>query len=444
MNRSQFLQKVWKKYPASRENAMCRGRLIEIKTRSNSNSVGNDDTFETNETAELSEVELCLEHDFEKKKFRVKNSSIVQILRVGDLIEILSGDSEVVLLAPNLTANASTFRRTRWGGHERAVQLGLWNDFVRCIREFFVNKGFLEIATPSLVVCPGTEPSLEVYKTIHIQGGRSREFFLPTSPELHLKKCLGLGFEKIFEITKSYRNNEMTDRHQAEFWILEWYRAFREPKSIEEDLEDLIFNLAEALPGARRPKRVVHKSVAQLFLETFSFELTPITSEAELKTLAQDNSIDVHAATSIDDIFFLLFYEIEQKMNPDDLLFVVGYPPYQAALARIDDQGWAERFEVYWQGFELANAFHELNDPAIQRERARQDILKRESSGKQKIPFDEEFFEALEGGLPPASGIALGLERLFMAFYGINKIQDVRLFPMGIEAVTSSGPSKNK
>ncbi|MBK7961007.1 MAG: hypothetical protein IPK04_07220 [Bdellovibrionales bacterium] len=115
MNRSQFLQKVWKKYPASRENAMCRGRLIEIKTRSNSNSVGNDDTFETNETAELSEVELCLEQDFVKKTFRVKNSSIVQILRVGDLIEILPGASEVVLLAPNLADNASTIRRTRWG-----------------------------------------------------------------------------------------------------------------------------------------------------------------------------------------------------------------------------------------------------------------------------------------------------------------------------------------
>ncbi len=98
-------------------------------------------------------------------------------------------------------------------------------------------------------------------------------FFLPTSPELHLKKCLGLGFERIFEITRSYRNSEITDRHQPEFWILEWYRAFREPKSIERDLEDLIFDLADALPGVRRPKRVVRKSVAQLFLETFSFEL---------------------------------------------------------------------------------------------------------------------------------------------------------------------------
>ncbi|MBK7961009.1 MAG: hypothetical protein IPK04_07230 [Bdellovibrionales bacterium] len=194
--------------------------------------------------------------------------------------------------------------------------------------------------------------------------------------------------------------------------------SFQRAKSIEEDREDLIFILAEALPGARRPKRVVHKSVAQLFLETFSFELTPITSETELKTLAQSNSIDVHAATCIDDIFFLLFYEIEQRMNPDDLLFVVGYPPYQAALARIDEQGWAERFEVYWQGFELANAFHELNDPVIQRERARQDILKRESSGKQKIPFDEEFFEALEGGSHPPLGSRWVLRDSLWLFMG--------------------------
>lgn len=434
MKRNQFLHDSWKKYPASQKEALCRGRLISIRslTTGNTNSDAVTDRAEkTNETNQANEIEINLEQDFRKLAIRVRNSTLVQILRAGDLIEILPGDGgQVVLLAPNLHEDSSLARVGRRGSFELAAQLGRWNLFIRSVREFFVSKDFLEIATPSLVVCPGTEPSLDVYKTFHRQGTRFQEYYLPTSPELHLKKSLTLGFEKIFEITRSYRNNEMTDRHQPEFWILEWYRAYRGPRSIEQDIEDLIFNLAACLPGVRRPKSVGRKSVAQLFMETFSFELTPSTSEGELRALAQSRSIDIHSATSIDDLFFLLFYEIEQKMNSDELLFVVGYPPYQAALARIDEEGWAERFEVYWQGYELANAFHELNDPAVQRERSKEDVLKKEIAKKEKIPLDEEFFEALEAGLPPASGVALGLERLFMAFYGIEKIQDVRLFPM--------------
>jgi lysyl-tRNA synthetase class 2 len=444
VKRRQYLMEEWLSYPESQKDALYRGRLI-------SKVVSETAVKSTSVT-----VELTLEQNFVPVTVHVQKSPLVKILLNGDLIEILSmsgrrktlggktqavteksGLFEVVLLAPNLRDQKSCRTSSITGPLgaaemlERVIRLKQWNLFVSHLRDFFVKNDFLEISTPSLVVCPGTEPSLEVYKTTHLDGSRSRPLYLPTSPELHLKRALGFGFEKIFEITRSYRNNEVTDRHQPEFWILEWYRAFSGPAIVERDVQELIFALSNQLPGARRPLQVVRKTVTQLFAETFHFEFRPNTSENELRELAQREGIDVHAATSIDDLFFLLFYEIEQKMNPDDLLFVVGYPPYQAALARIDEQGWAERFEVYWQGLELANAFHELNDPVVQRNRSQQDLMKKEIASKEKVPLDEEFFEALEAGIPPASGIALGIERLFMAFYDIRRIQDVRLFPMG-------------
>jgi lysyl-tRNA synthetase class 2 len=117
--------------------------------------------------------------------------------------------------------------------------------------------------------------------------------------------------------------------------------------------------------------------------------------------------------------------KIENQWPKDRLVFVEKYPPYQAALARVGSDGWAERFEAYWQGLELANAFHELNNPVLQRERAEDDLKKKQQLGKKPIELDAEFFAALDYGLPPAAGIALGLERLYMALYRLPDIKRV-------------------
>ncbi len=302
-----------------------------------------------------------------------------------------------------------------------------WSLFLKQTRSFFDSKDFLELNTPSLVACPGTEPSLESFSTEIKLGSKNQKVFLPTSPELHLKKALTMGFEKIYEIAKCYRNNEVTEIHQPEFWMLEWYRSYANLFDLQADVVKLVYSLCEYF-NVQKPD-VQNFTIRQLFKKHLDFNLTVQTSIEELKALAIKNDLRVTADFSIDDVFFLLMLEkIEPNLPKDSLVFVEKYPPYQAALARKDSEGWAERFEVYWKGMELANAFDELTNPVEQRQRAQEDINKRE--GKNPIQLDEEFFQALESGMPPSAGIALGLERLFMAIHGIKKIEEIRLFPI--------------
>ena len=130
-------------------------------------------------------------------------------------------------------------------------------------------------------------------------------------------------------------------------------------------------------------------------------------------------------------LFSLLFLEkIEQQIPTDQLTFLKNYPPSQAALARLTTEGWGDRFEMYWKGMELANAYHELNNPKIQRERSNEDLQKRQHLGRPAVDLDEQFFQSLESGAPPSAGIALGLERLFMALTDRKSLAEIRLFPM--------------
>lgn len=347
------------------------------------------------------------------------------VLQSGDWVECFGQWAEdrfyperVQLLSPNLNDR----------GHRSDVKVPVrkWNNFIRRVKTFFLTEGFDELMTPTLVTCPGTEPFLDSFKTEFHCGSHRETLFLPTSPELHLKKCLAKGWDKIFEIRPCFRNGELTPIHQPEFYMLEWYRAF----SSMEDLQTDIRNLVGAIVPDFLDRSWQTKTVAELFHEFLGFQLLPTSTADDLMEVATRHGLNVPALSDFDDIFFFLFVEkIEPFLGQYDCLFLHSYPPSQAALARLSPEGWGDRFEFYIDGVEIANAFNELNDPAIQRRRSQEDLDKKNQVGRPSVPLDEEFFRALEGGMPPSCGIALGLDRLFLTLFNYSDIRDFRLFP---------------
>jgi lysyl-tRNA synthetase class 2 len=395
-NREIFLKQHWAKYPETPRGALRFGRVHQMR-------VGN---------YSLSDWGVAEGLDY-------KGSDI---LVDGDIVAIMQA-GKFALMAPNLTNETLfyTLENDPWTNKR------LWFEYQQHIRDFFRDKRFLEVKTPTLVKCPGTEPSLDVFSTEFVNGSKKEKFYLPTSPEINLKKFLSQGAERIFEIASVFRNGEKTERHHYEFTMLEWYRSYANLSSIKHDLIEMIEYVSDKLKVAR-PKEVLTFTVAELFKKYCEFDFTPQTTEQELKDLALKLNVDVKSATTIDDYFYLIFMEkIENQWPPDRLVFVEKYPPYQAALARLDPNGWGDRFEAYWNGLELANAFHELNDPEIQRARSLDDLEKKKQMGKEEITLDESFFTALDQGMPPSAGIALGLERLYMALKNIKSIDQIRI-----------------
>lgn len=334
--------------------------------------------------------------------------------------------SECALLAPALVAKP---KRPRIGVDRSKA----WMEFLDCVRAFFKDRGFVEAWTPTLVPSPGTEPFLDAFETDVIFDGTKRgTFYLPTSPEFHLKKMLAAGWTKIFEIKTCFRNGEAGSHHQLEFQMLEWYRAYATLEAIADDVEGLLKVLTRRF-GRGSEQSVVLKrtTVAELFSRAFpGFELKPDTTREELAALAERTGVRILETDTWDEIFFRLFLEkVEPHLEVDGPVLVRDYPPSQAALSRIGASGFADRFEVYWRGLEIANAFHELNDPDENVKRFMRDAEVKKALGKPSFPMDQELVESLRFGMPPSGGIALGLDRLFMALLEIGSIEETRAFP---------------
>lgn len=296
---------------------------------------------------------------------------------------------------------------------DRAKQ---WELYLKLVRQCFEFLGFTEVRTSTLVTSPGLEPYLNPFETKFKSGQQETDFYLPTSPEFELKKVLSTGMSRIFEFKPSFRNEEMSSHHRPEFWMLEWYRAYADLASIKKDIKGLLNYLKlhwpQPLKGWAALKEI---SVAELFLKFCDFQLTPQTTKEELVTLAQEMGIQTSSTDDWDDVYFRIFLEkIEPHLGMDGPLIVKDYPPSQCAWARITREGWADRFELYWRGVELANAYHELNNPAEQLARFEKANQKRRQLGKPEMPIDKKLMQALESGFPPSGGIALGLDRLFM------------------------------
>lgn len=389
-------------------------------------------------------------YEFTSKEF-VKE--IHQDFEVGDLVAFRLFEnkiSEIRLLAKMQRLSVKTMQPKKIQ-EKSFLYLALWSEFQMVVRSWFHKNGFLEVQTPYLVDCPGTEPYLDLFSTDLVKGSLVERKYLPTSPELHLKKMLSQGLRKIFEIKTCFRNSEVSPTHQPEFVMLEWYRAYDQLSTIKADLQSLILHICdhqwESLDQgnsvAAEVKSQLHKtkqalasgflsiSMQDLWKQRFDFCLTPQTTAADLRDLAKQRQIHFQPDENFDDLFNRIFVDqIETRISCDKMIFLEKYPPSQAALARLTEDGWGDRFEFYFAGLEIANAFHELNDPKIQRQRFQEDLELKRKLGKEVPPLDDQFLEALDQGMPPSGGIALGLERLCMAIFGIKDIKSLRVFPV--------------
>lgn len=314
------------------------------------------------------------------------------------------------------------------------------------VRAFFAARGFLECETPVMLRLPGMEPNLEPMKTsVRPQDGAAREAYLITSPEYSLKKVLAAGYERVYEITRAFRDGEPWDgSHNPEFAMLEWYRAGADYRMLMKDLEEMVSEAAVRVVGGAkisyRGREIdltppwPRLSVAQAMADHTGIDLGRAIDDPEWFAAAtREKGLDVPAGESFDDTFFRIFLrDVEPRLGQSRPVILFDYPRSMAALARIKpgDARYAERFEAYAGGLELANAFSELTDAEEQRRRLEMERRERVKLGRLPYGVDETFVEAV-GQMPPAAGIAFGLDRLVMLLTDAPTIKDVLFFPAG-------------
>jgi lysyl-tRNA synthetase class 2 len=286
------------------------------------------------------------------------------------------------------------------------------------IRAFFGDEGFLEVATPIRVRAPGVDANVDAIA--------SAGSYLVTSPELAHKRLLVGGLPRIFELARVLRADEIGPLHQPEFTLLEWYRAFAPYEAVLEDTEALIVRLARVIRG--RPELVAADGRKLSLRRPFA----RITVRDAFARYAGIKDASALAERDENRYFDLLVGKVEPALaSLDSPVFLIDYPITQAALARPSpaDASVAERFELYAGGVELSNGYGELTDAREQARRFRLERAARRAAGRRVYPTDRKFLRALGEGMPPASGNALGVDRLVMLLTGAARIDEVLAFP---------------
>ena len=331
---------------------------------------------------------------------------------------------------------------------------------IKSIREFFWNQNFIEINAPTILRHPGLEPYLDPMKTVvQNEKGEMHNMYLHTSPEYTMKKSLAAGFEKIFSIGPCYRNKEsFGGYHNPEFTMIEWYRRGVAMEKIMDDCEHLINYLinqscnCEESKATKQSKdshsldcfasagklatmtvgEVRRVSMNDLWKELLNVTLDDFLTVETMHQLNIDRGYSPIKDEPFEDLFFRIFLnEIEPKLKEMGAVIIHHYPAQMAALAKIseNDNRYAERFEFYINGIEIANAFSELTDPIEQRARLEEEQRHRKELGKEVFELDEEFIKSL-ANIDFAAGIALGIDRLVMVLLDCKNIDDVLILPM--------------
>ncbi len=293
------------------------------------------------------------------------------------------------------------------------------------IRQFMASRNILEVETPLLARHGVSDPHLHNLTSSCSIAGRHTPLYLQTSPEYAMKRLLASGSGPIYQIARAFRAGEQGRWHNHEFTLLEWYRPGYDHLRLMSEMQEL-FAILE--PGWRCQRR----SYAAVFMACCGLDPHRATA-VELQAWLHSRDLDVPALDGDRDALLdlILSHEIAPGLGRQGPLFLYDYPASQAALARIrpGSPPIAERFEVYLQGLEIANGFHELGDAREQRARFEADNDHRRRLGLPSMPIDDYLLSALEHGLPDCAGVAVGLDRLLMVLSGAETIAGVLAFP---------------
>ena len=309
---------------------------------------------------------------------------------------------------------------------------------VQTIRSFLCERGFLEVETPMMQVIPGgarARPFITHHNALDL------DLYLRIAPELYLKRLVVGGFERVFEINRSFRNEGLSTRHNPEFTMIEFYQAYADYQDLMDLTETLMRSIALALTGGTL---IVHQGehfdLGRSFRRMTLLEsIGHYNPDLDLSRLhALDSAREVAEALGIrvdvKDGLGKIQTEIFEKTVEDRLIeptFITAYPAEVSPLARRNDQDpfITDRFEFFVGGRELANGFSELNDADDQAERFRLQAKDMASGDEEAMHYDADYIRALEYGMPPTAGEGIGIDRLVMFFTDSPSIRDVILFP---------------
>ena len=339
----------------------------------------------------------------------------------------------------NFEANGDIFRWIKLTKKPSRMEfLQTRHQIIRGIRKWFDQQNFIETETPLLVSAPSPEAQLFPVKT--------EKGYLITSPEYQMKRLLVGGFDKIFQITRCFRDAENSPQHNPEFTMLEWYRTYQPLEKLMTDIEQFVLHLSDSVKSNLLSKKIPlppwpRKSVSALFKKHIGIKLDGSETSYELRKKAElsgyeklfhdlPDSSKLTDSLAYEQTFFRLWNYIQNRFSQSTPVFVFDWPLPLASLARKNPmrKEFAERVELYVNCMELANGFAELTDPIEQRRRFEQDLKNRKSEERETVPLDKKLLKSLEQGLPECSGMALGIDRLIMWLCGTDNIQDVICF----------------
>lgn len=312
-----------------------------------------------------------------------------------------------------------------WRPYANKQLIKLRADTYTGIRQFMAERKILEVETPVLTHATVTDVQLDSFRSEYSspQTSFGKNLFLQTSPEYAMKRLLASGTGAIYQISKVFRNEEQGKLHNPEFTMLEWYQPNYDHHQLMHELELLLSRFA-----VNHCNKIGY---GELFLEHTGMD--PHTCETnDLKSLAQQYGFSSTVEERSVLLDFIFSDKITSTLGNTRPMFVYDYPACQCALAKLSGKPpkVAERFELFINGMEIANGFHELTDADEQLARFEQDLVSREKVKRKDLSVDHLFLDALKHGLPDCAGVAVGIDRLLMAMTGIKDIREVLTFPI--------------